>query len=194
LKRTLLELAMAAILVAAIAVGASFFASGNEPGRQTGGSSPGPTVAPTPSVLQPSAEMWGDLLPKLEAVAAAAPDDVNLQRKLALAYYNLGRYDEAATIYQRLLAAKEDAVLRDRLGNTLRDKGDAAGAEAAYRQAIKDHLAQPSPYLNLAELLWRQGKDQDALAIIDEGLGHVSGDGRATLEQGREQLQAGSRQ
>jgi tetratricopeptide (TPR) repeat protein len=114
-----------------------------------------------------------------------APDDINLKRKLALAYYNLGRYEEAAAIYEGLLAVQEDAVLRSRLGNTLRDMGGLSGSEAAYRQAIEDDPALAPPYLDLAELLWRQGRDGEARAVLDQGLAAVPTENRAALEQGR---------
>ena len=146
-------------------------------------------MAPAPGRVQPSEEEWQELLPKLEEIAAADPGDVNAQRKLALAYYNLGRLEEAASIYERLLAAKEDPVLRNRLGNTLRDKGDATGAEAAYRKAIAGDPTLAPPYLNLAELLWRQGRDDEALATIDEGLRAVPQESRAVLEKGRQVLE-----
>lgn len=150
----------------------------------------GPTVAPTADRVQPSEEQWVSLLPRLQEIAAADPGDVNAQRKLALAYYNLGRLDEAAAIYERLLATKEDPVLRNRLGNTLRDQGDVNGADAAYRRAISDDPTLPPPYLNLAELLWRQGRDKEALATIDQGLETVPEESRAALEKGREVLEA----
>ena len=147
-----------------------------------------PTIAPAPGRLQPAEEQWAALLPRLQELADGDPDDVNVQRKLALAYYNLGRLDDAATIYKRLLAVEEDAVLRNRLGNTLRDAGDEKGAETAYRKAITDDPAVAPPYLNLAELLWRQGRDEEALAVIDQGLAAVSEENRARLEAGRQVL------
>ncbi|MBC7293171.1 MAG: tetratricopeptide repeat protein, partial [Thermoleophilia bacterium] len=95
----------------------------------------------TPERLQSSQEEWAQILPRVEQLVSKSPDDVNLQRKLALAYYNLGRLAEAKTIYEQLLAKQEDPVLRNRLGNTLRDMGDIAGAEAAYRKAMADNPA-----------------------------------------------------
>ena len=187
--RTLVIVAMAAILVAAIALLAGLLAHSPNENVVPVATSTEPTVAPVPNRIQPSEEQWEALLPKLEAAVAAAPDDVNAQRKLALAYYNLGRFDEAAAIYRRLLAAEEDAVLRSRLGNTLRDMGDVAGAEAAYRKAIADDPTLAQPYLDLAELLWRQGLDKEALATIDQGLEVVPEEGRAPLEQARETIE-----
>jgi len=150
--------------------------------------STGPTLAPATGRVQPSEKDWAALLPRLQEVAAADPGDVTTQRKLALAYYNLGRLDEAAVVYKRLLAVKEDPVLRNRLGNTLRDLGDPAGAEAAYREAITDDPALAPPYLNLAELLWRQGRDAEALAVLDEGVAKVPEESRAALRKGRDFL------
>lgn len=156
--------------------------------------SSGPTVAPALEPSQPSKEQWAALLPRLQEIADADPEDVNIQRKLALAYYNLGRLDDAAAIYRRLLAAEEDAVLRNRLGNTLRDSGDELGAETAYRKAIADDPTLAPPYLNLAELLWRQGRDDEALAVIDQGRTAVSEENRARLEAGRRLLQGAKAQ
>ena len=148
-----------------------------------------PTIAPAPGRLQPSQDEWEALLPRVQAVVDENPGDVNALRKLALAHYNLGNLDEAAAIYEDLLAIEEDSVLRNRLGNTLRDMGDLAGAEAAYRKAIADDPTIVPHYLNLAELLWRQGRGQEALAVLDEGLGAVPEEKSAALEEGREVLE-----
>jgi tetratricopeptide (TPR) repeat protein len=118
----------------------------------------------------------------------ASPDDVNALRKLALAHYNLGQFSDALDVYDRLLAIKEDAVLRNRLGNTLRDMGEVAAAETAYRKAISDDAALAAPYINLAELLWRQGKDSAALGILDQGVEAVPEDSRQALQKARKVL------
>ena len=74
------------------------------------------------------------------------------------------------------------------LADTLRDAGDEKGAETAYRKAITDDPTVAPPYLNLVELLWRQGRDEEALAVIDQGLAAVSEENRARLEAGRQVL------
>ncbi len=192
--RLLIILPAAAVLVVAIALLTWLWAdkpSDNAHEAQGSLAPAGAMVTPTPMPIQPSAEYWEELLPRLEQAADAAPNDVNAQRKLALAFYNLGRFDEAVAIYEQLLAIEEDAVLRDRLGNTLRDMGNASGAESAYRKAIADDPTLAPPYLNLAELLWRQGRDDEALAIIDEGLDAVPEKSRSALEEGRKVLEEG---
>ncbi len=148
-----------------------------------------PAMTLAPGRVQPSRQEWEALLPRVQAVVDENPGDVNALRKLALAHYNLGRLDEAAALYEELLAIEEDSVLRNRLGNTLRDMGDSAGAEAAYRKAIADDPAIAPHYLNLAELLWRQGRNQEALTVLNEGLESVPEEQRAALEEGRRVLE-----
>mgnify|MGYP000920520973 CR=1 FL=1 len=144
-----------------------------------------PAVMPAAERIAPDSADWQELLPRLQQAARADPTDRNAQRKLALAYYNLGRLTEALGIYEALLKAEEDPVLRNRLGNTLRDMGDTGGAEDAYRQAIAEDPALAPPYLNLAELLWRQGRTDEALAIIDRGIAAVPEEQRAALQAAR---------
>ncbi len=185
--RTLLVAGISLALVVAIAlVAAALTKSDDNPG---GAEIPSlPSLAPASDSVQPSEEDWEALLPRLQEAVDATPDDVNAQRKLALAYHNLGYLKEAAALYERLLATEEDAVLRTRLGNVLRDQGDYAGAEAAYRRAIIDDPTLAAPYLNLAEILWRQGLDDEALAVLEEGLLTVPEESRGPLEEGRQAI------
>jgi tetratricopeptide (TPR) repeat protein len=155
-------------------------------------SSGAPAISPTPGRQTPSKQQWLDLLPQLEATVRQNQDDVVARRKLALAYYNLGEFTEAEQIYSALLSAGEDAVLRDRLGNTLRDMGDPAGAENAYRRAIADDPTLAPPYLNLAELLWRRGDEDKALTVLDSGIAAVPETSRANLERARHLLTDGT--
>jgi len=180
---------LATILVVVLALLIRAVASNQEP-LDTWGQEPllAAVTGITPERLQSPQEEWEQILPRLEQLVSKSPDDVNLQRKLALAYYNLGRLAEAKTIYEQLLAKQEDPVLRNRLGNTLRDMGDIAGAEAAYRKAMADNPALGSPYVNLAELLWRQDRAEQALQIIDKGLTQVQEKDRPALEKAREFL------
>jgi len=140
--------------------------------------------------LQQSSAEWKALLPRLEEAAKKTPSDAAAQRRLAMAYFNLGRLDEAETIYKKLLAGQEEALVRNRLGNVYRAKGDLTQAEAAYRQAMKTEPTLPAPYLNLAELFWRQRRNQDALAMLTAGLAKVPAESRPPLEQAEKVIQA----
>ena len=147
-----------------------------------------PEISPTPGREGPSQTQWEALLPRLQEIVRNSPEDETALRKLALAYYNLGSLPEAADIYRRLLAKEEDPVLRDRLGNTLRDMGDLDGAEETYRKAIADDPSLAPPYLNLAELLWRQGRDSEAQSVLEEGIEVVPVEAKDILIKGREVL------
>jgi tetratricopeptide (TPR) repeat protein len=139
--------------------------------------------------LQKSPAEWKALVSRLEEAAKKTPSDATAQRHLAMAYFNLGRLDEAEAIYKKLLAGKEEALVRNRLGNVYRAQGDLAQAEAAYRQAMKTDPALPAPYLNLAELFWRRHRDQEALAVLAAGLAKVSAESRSPLEQAKKVIE-----
>lgn len=135
-----------------------------------------------------SEEEWTGLLPQLQR--AADSGDTTARRRLALALYNLGRLDEAQTIYEDLLRTEDDPLVRNRLGNILRDGGDLRGAEAAYRMAIVKDPTLPAPYVNLAEILWRTHRDAEAAAVLRQGMGIVAPGASAALEQALDYLSA----
>lgn len=147
---------------------------------------PGEIAPPRESA---SRETWEALLPRLRQAAEADPADAAAQRRLALAYYNLGRLNDAVALYRRLLEKGEDAVVRNRLGNALRDQGDLTGAERAYRQAMATDPTLPAPYANLAELLWRRHRHDEALALLAAGLEKVTPGARPALERVRDALE-----
>jgi tetratricopeptide (TPR) repeat protein len=122
-------------------------------------------VAPPREPASP--EQWSDVLPRLQEAASSEQATAADKRRLGIALYALGRYEETEALYRGLLDQEEDAVVRNRLGNVLRDKGDLAGAEEAYRRSIAQDPALPAAYVNLAELLWRQHRDDEALGVLD---------------------------
>lgn len=138
-----------------------------------------------------SREEWVGLLPQLQR--AADSGDVIARRRLALALYNLGRLDETQAMYEDLLRTEDDAVLRNRLGNVLRDRGELKGAEAAYRMAIAKDPSLPAPYVNLAEILWRTHGDGEAVAILRQGLAVVAPGAGTGLERALSYLSTAGR-
>ena len=95
-------------------------------------------------------------------------------------------------VYERLLAVKEDAVLRNRLGNVLRDRGDLKGAESNYRRALNLDPEGSDAYMNLAELYWRQHRDGEAVALLEEGLLNVTPESRPVLQRALEIMESGA--
>lgn len=206
--RFVVILVSAAVLVVAIALAVGLFVGVNSgpsggvsltPDRlgptdvMTGADTAGLPAMPSPPGREvPSRQEWAQLLPTLEKAVQTNPGDVTAKRKLALAYYNLGHLPQAKATYDGLLAVEENAVLRNRLGNTLRDMGNSAAAEEAYGKAIADDPKLAPPYLNLSELLWREGRTDKAIAIIDQGLTAVPQDSRAVLEQAHQVITSGT--
>lgn len=135
-----------------------------------------------------SRDEWERLLPQLEK--AAESGDITARRRLALALYNLRRLDETQALYEDLLRAKDDAVLRNRLGNVLRDRGELESAEAAYRAALAQDPTLPAPYVNLAEILWRTHRDGEAMAVLQQGLKAVPPGAGTGIEQALSYLRA----
>ncbi|MHB1345510.1 MAG: tetratricopeptide repeat protein, partial [Thermoleophilia bacterium] len=172
----------------------------SEPGviRATGTSIDGGLAraeATTPSTSArdlTSQDEWQVLLPRLEEVVDRHPEDDTARRRLALALYNLHRLDEAQTLYEQMLAEGEDALLRNRLGNVLREKGDYAGAETAYRQATAYDPTLPASYVNLAELLWRLRRTEEALDLLGRGVAAVAPEARPALERAAEAIREGT--
>ncbi len=127
-----------------------------------------------------SREEWTELLPQLQRVADSG--DTTARRRLALALYNLGHLEKTQAIYENLLRTKDDAAVRNRLGNIQRDRGDLKGAEAAYRLAMAKDPTLPAPYVNLAEILWRTHRDTEAEAVLRQGIGIVAPEAKTGLE------------
>ncbi|HSM60812.1 MAG TPA: tetratricopeptide repeat protein [Longimicrobiales bacterium] len=93
------------------------------------------------------------------------PTEVRARRALVEALATVGRYDEAAAAARE---APEPARAANALGEVLLLRGDLDGAEAAFRAAIDggadDRLSAEA---NLAELLFRRGRIEDAMRRFD---------------------------
>jgi tetratricopeptide (TPR) repeat protein len=147
----------------------------------------------TSPVRQASPDEWKKTLATVDSLLENDAQNRDLLITKALALYNLGRLDEAQKLLQDLLAKNEDAKLRDRLGNILRDRGDVPGAEAAYQRALDKDPKVPGPYANLAELWWRERRTQEALDLLATGLRTVAEGDRAMLRAIRDTLTASAR-
>jgi tetratricopeptide (TPR) repeat protein len=135
-----------------------------------------------------TAEEYEASLPGLEAAVAAAPDDLDALQELAIAQYNTGQYDEAAATYEKMLALNDNSFTRNNYGNVLRDAGKTAEAMAAYEAAIAKDKTLVTAYVNLASLLTRKGKVDEAITVLDRGLQAVRADDKAQLETYRTKL------
>lgn len=192
-------LAMVLLLVAGAVAGCS---SGGTAGSSTTtakgstvtttgtGVSNAATPGSTNVVVDNSAkEKYQAALPDLEAKAKAAPGDFTALLDLAVAYYNLDRFQDAASLYEQMLKLGEDPMLRNNYGNTLRDMGKTEEAEAAYRKALEEDPKLVVAYVNLASLLARGGSKDEAFKVLDEGIAKLEGADKTRLEKVKTALQ-----
>ncbi|MGE3778223.1 MAG: tetratricopeptide repeat protein, partial [Pirellulaceae bacterium] len=96
-------------------------------------------------------------------------DDPLAHRLLARALENQGRHSEAvAAAHMAIHLEKDNYENHGMLGWCLARQGDLAGAEAAYREALKRNARSPFIYLDLACVLRRMGKNEEADAQFNE--------------------------
>ncbi|MDX1432798.1 MAG: PA2778 family cysteine peptidase, partial [Gammaproteobacteria bacterium] len=82
-----------------------------------------------------------------------------------------GRHAAAITAYETALAKWPDSFgARMGLGNARYAAGDLAGAEAAFREAVRRHPEAAPAFNNLAQVLADQGRYDEAHAAISRAL------------------------
>lgn len=98
---------------------------------------------------------------------------------------HLGRYEEAGAAYrQAIVLDREMVVPWNGLGNLLQDHlGYLTEAEVAYRQAITLGDKEIYAKTNLARLLWRQGRRQEAELLYRESANSAGADEQHLLLQ-----------
>jgi Tfp pilus assembly protein PilF len=137
-------------------------------------------------------EEYEAALPGLEAAAKAAPNDPQALQDLAVAQYNTGRRDEAASTYEKLLTIRDDAFTHNNYGNLLRDMQKTAEAKAQYQKAIALDKTYANAYINLATLLTTEGDTNAAVELLSQGASVMTGDDKTRLENYRDRIVAAS--
>ena len=110
---------------------------------------------------------WNDPVTLFQASLEATPDSIKLLYNLGTAYELDGRFDDAAGVYQEILArdgAYEPALLG--MGNIELAVGDLAGAERAYSQATIDDPSDENADCNLGIVLVKEGKTDRAIQVL----------------------------
>lgn len=75
-------------------------------------------------------------------------------------------------------APSPDACLQ--IGATLMQTGDRSGAEAVLRRAVDAGLATSPIFVHLAHAIWGQGRQDDAISLIDRAARSLPNDGAVT--------------
>jgi len=91
---------------------------------------------------------------------------------LGIVYEQLGRSEEAITIYRRILpsAGKFSANVANNLGNVYFQKGNTDSAEQYYTQAISFDFGYPNAYLGRANARIKNGNLQNAVSDYEQYL------------------------
>ena len=109
-------------------------------------------------------QLWRDSFTLFEHTLAVTPPNLQIERNLALALGGTGRYDEAATHFERALQI--DPNFYDGLvgmGVTREFQGGVPQAIDYFQAAIRSQPNAPTAHMQLGRALWKQNRDQAAL-------------------------------
>lgn len=105
-----------------------------------------------------------------EGALALRPGDQGLARELADVYARRGQTDRALALASQAASRTNDLVVQQQFARAQEAAGDMDGAADTYRGIL---ARMPQAHLSrglLAEVLFKQGKPQEALALFRDGL------------------------
>jgi tetratricopeptide (TPR) repeat protein len=122
---------------------------------------------------------YPDAVKWLERAVREDPSSAESLYYLGRAYYVENSFDRAIEAFQRALTIDPRLIkAEDNLGLAYEGKNQLQAAETAYRKAIDlsndASKRDPGPFLNLADLLRRMGREDEALALLDAAE-HIDG-------------------
>ncbi len=92
---------------------------------------------------------------------------------MGLAHFMKGEFQEAVTYFEKCLQVNPDFTeARNYLGSVYQEMGILDKAEQEYLRAIEDkkYKSRDLPYYNLARLYFTQGKDKEALELVEKSI------------------------
>ncbi len=113
-----------------------------------------------------------EAIPLLEQVYTQDPANVTAALYLGIAYQQVQRWDDAISLYRKVLARGSDksALVAFHLGNAYFSKGSALFAEQYYSQALQMDGSFSSAYLNRANAYVKLGSLDKALKDYEQYL------------------------
>ena len=136
---------------------------------------------------------YQEKLPTLKKSVDEDGKDFTARLDYAVALYATGDLNEAKKQYEAAISMRgDDVVLRNNLGNVLRDKGDYTGAIQEYEKAIKIDPRSQNAYINLASLqTYTLNKPQDGIATYKNAMKAIPDNTQLELQLGLAYEQAG---
>jgi len=133
-----------------------------------------------------------------ESCARNLPDSVPIETGLGLTYFRLGKYDEAANTFRKILAVRADAdAAREALAFLLYVSGAVAEARTLLEQRLRAPDADYYTYYLQALVLLRLeagGAHTDALQLLDEAVRRNSKFAPAYFQRGKIRAEHGDAQ
>jgi len=112
-----------------------------------------------------------DAAAAFEATLASAPPGAGVQEELGKIYYKAGNFAKAAPMLEKAVEARsDDPVLRQELAYAVAQTGDKARAADLYRSVLAIAPGAEISRGLLSELLLDQGKTNEAITLLQEGI------------------------
>jgi protein O-mannosyl-transferase len=116
-------------------------------------------------------EVWRNSITLWKDSVKKDPYNPIAHNNLGLAFYKIGKYDEAVRHYSEALNIKPDfSGAHNNLGNALTNQGKTTEAIAHYKQALKINPAYIKAHINLGNVLKEEGNYNEAIYHYSEVL------------------------
>jgi tetratricopeptide (TPR) repeat protein len=127
------------------------------------------------------------------AEAAIVADPEGLWPTIAISYRRAheGKVDEAVTLARKAVAAGGGGEAKAALGHALETRGDSAGAEAAYREAVAADPTSLTSVVGLATVLRQTGRAAEAEPMLKKVIDASPGAVEAYKEMARVKIALG---
>ncbi len=134
-------------------------------------------------------DYWGLLVLEPDQMPVLAEENKYLAAVLGLEKSR--QYRGAATGYQTALKRWPQSLTAQMgLGNSYYNLGELRGAELAFRKAAERHPRSAAAFNNLAQVLFEQGRRQEALAAAQKAVA-LGGPLKPTAEETLQQIRSG---
>ncbi|MCK5243179.1 tetratricopeptide repeat protein [bacterium] len=112
---------------------------------------------------------WEGAILQLEKLLKISPENLLARRNLGLAFFKIGKFDQARQQLEHLISAKvSDALTHYLMGSIYRQKGFKYLAVDEFRLAIRVDPDLVEAYLGLASVLLEINEAQNAVVVLRE--------------------------